>query len=1032
MFIQSPPAQAFIQQQLNLRIPGTLSWEKFNLVVRDGRVQVSGVHLKDASGKAVAGIEQLEADLNWAALLQKRIELTLVKIDRPDLNIHISDKGDIDLVSALVSETKSVPEPEEPTPSKPIDVDLQVKRFELNHADIHVASPEFKTDLSDLSVGVDGFHLSELCASIKVALSGGRLVSGQTDLTILGFDAGARIDKEAVSDIDLHAKTPGLTLGAKGAVNGFSGGAKGMVLDITSLLEMDADLAAKNFGLSQELFKGKGQVHLAVKGGLDNPNADISLEFGPGLINGASVSGIKADAILDNRHICFDKCQVDLPAGIIPFGGHVDLSKAFPKGFIHSMAGLDTIDYAFFLESENLSLQALELSEKIPKGFVDAKIEVAGHGVIPGQITAEAGLDVTARELELAQLSEPVQLQLKTGMTLKKDRLTLTGLDLNGAGMTGTGTATLDMPGVDPEKMTVQGVLDLEVADLSIPVMLAGQTASGSAGLHVDANGALMSPDLNLALHAENLSSSRVRVDELTCRGRMDKGQVIIENFMLKRNKGILTAGGSLDTGPDKTLDLSVSFDNLDLGDLAPDTGAAGRFSGRVTGAGTLKSPAITLSLSGQGPGFQNYILSSLDAQIQFADNILTFNQARIQQNNAHMDITGQIDLSQNSVDVHVKMPETDLKGVDPAADAALASGRLGLELSATGQLMAPDISGQIFATNVCIPNAPDMAADANIKIEAHGPLDNPAALKANVDITRMALSKQDQNLILIENAKAFLDQGRFELSRVPVKIMDKGQLTLWAKGDINGDLNAEASGAVPVVVLVPLAQGINSANGDILISLSAKGRTAAPELLGSVEFSNINLDLEALEEPLEKICGRIVLSPDAVEIQDVKAGMGDGLLAVSGRAELENRTPEKFDFKLSANQVPVDIPDTMEMTLSSQLTWAGTMKKSALTGGIDIFEGTYYKDLDLSLMSLAMDSTKKSRPKTREPGPEYLKTIDLNIYVTRRDAISVDNNLATMSISPNLTVRGTALCPGSRRTGRGGRGVHYFSESTV
>ena len=55
---------------------------------------------------------------------------------------------------------------------------------------------------------------------------------------------------------------------------------------------------------------------------------------------------------------------------------------------------------------------------------------------------------------------------------------------------------------------------------------------------------------------------------------------------------------------------------------------------------------------------------------------------------------------------------------------------------------------------------------------------------------------------------------------------------------------------------------------------------------------------------------------PDAVEIQDVKAGMGDGLLTVGGRAKLNNGQPEKFDFKLSANQVPVDIPDTMEMTL--------------------------------------------------------------------------------------------------------------------
>jgi len=109
---------------------------------------------------------------------------------------------------------------------------------------------------------------------------------------------------------------------------------------------------------------------------------------------------------------------------------------------------------------------------------------------------------------------------------------------------------------------------------------------------------------------------------------------------------------------------------------------------------------------------------------------------------------------------------------------------------------------------------------------------------------------------------------------------------------------------------------------------------------------------------------------------------------------------------------VPVDVPDTLEMTLNSQLTWAGTMDKSAITGRIDIFEGTYYKDVDLSLISIAAQKTKKSRPKVREPGPDFLKTIGLNIYVTRREAIVVDNNLTSMNISPNISIKGTAYAP--------------------
>ena len=116
-----------------------------------------------------------------------------------------------------------------------------------------------------------------------------------------------------------------------------------------------------------------------------------------------------------------------------------------------------------------------------------------------------------------------------------------------------------------------------------------------------------------------------------------------------------------------------------------------------------------------------------------------------------------------------------------------------------------------------------------------------------------------------------------------------------------------------------------------------------------------------------------------------------------------------------------MDVPDTLEMTLSSQLTWAGTMDKSAITGRIDIFEGTYYKDVDLSLISIAAQTTKKSRPKIREPGPDFLKTIGLNIYVTRREAIAVDNNLALDEHQSQYQYQGNRVCAVPGWPGRGG-----------
>ena len=151
------------------------------------------------------------------------------------------------------------------------------------------------------------------------------------------------------------------------------------------------------------------------------------------------------------------------------------------------------------------------------------------------------------------------------------------------------------------------------------------------------------------------------------------------------------------------------------------------------------------------------------------------------------------------------------------------------------------------------------------------------------------------------------------------------------------------------------------------------------------------------------------------------QADLGSGNITLTGSADLNNGMPDTFELSIDAAQVPVDVPDTLEMTLNSQLTWAGTMNKSMVTGRIDIFEGNYYKDVDLSLVSIAAQATKKSRPKVREPGPDFLKNIGLNIYVTRREAIVVDNNLALMSISPNISVPGNGLCAFPGWPGRGG-----------
>ena len=1012
-FIETKSAQDFIQKQVNIQLPGTLSWERFHLDLRAGRIRIADIHLKGEDGRELVAIPLVTVEIDWSAVTRRKIALTQILIDHPVFDVTISEQGDVDIVSALVSDTRAPADEPLSASDKSQVIDFVVREFKVNEARIKVTAPQFNTELSQLSVDVSGFKLSDLSASVHVALDGGHLGFGDTNLALESLDVHGQIDNDKISDMNVQLRMPGIELNAKGSVAQLFGP---VTPDITAILDLKAPLAATALGLPEDLVRGNGRINMSISGGIDNPRGQVRFSFGQGSINKNAISGIQVNADLENMHLVFKESRIDLPAGTIPFGGDVDLSQTFPKGFAGPMADLDTLAYTFFLNPADLALEALELGEGTPKGKVAAQVRIQGRGVIPGQMTAHANLDVTAHDLILPQMSDPATVQLKAGAELDKERLTLSGLTLDGPGMTGTGGFHLDMPGFEPRAMTMTGKLDLDVADISIPLSLVGQKGSGRAHVHAVVQGALPAPDLTLNINADNLASKGFRVDAVRCKAQMDKGLLRIQELTLQRNQGRFGATGTLSLAGEKeqdhVLDLTAAFDGLELSELATDLGIRGAFSGKITGRGSLANPKLQVSLTGQTPGFETYNLDGVQAQLNFVNNILTVQQARILKNNAQMDITGQVNVANKTIDLRAVIPETDLKSIDQAADDILASGRLGLDISARGPLLSPDISGRINAVDLRLPNAPEMVADADAAITVHGTLDKPETLQASVDISRLELTRQDQVLIRMENAKALLQAGHFTIDPVPVQIMDKGALTLTADGEINGDLKAKVFGRLPVSIVVPMVDGVTFAEGDILVSLQATGKTTAPNLDGSVKFSKVSLGLGALEEPLQNVNGRIVLTPEKVDIQDVTADLGSGKITLTGNAELNNGMPGAFKLNLDAAQVPVDVPDTLEMTLNSQLTWAGTMDKSMVTGRIDIFEGNYYKDVDLSLVSIATQATKKSRPKVREPGPDFLKSIGLNIYVTRREAIVVDNNLALMSISPNISVRGTAYAP--------------------
>ena len=386
------------------RFPVRCPWDRFHLDLSAGRIRIADIHFKGEDGRELATIPLVTVKIDWSAVTRKKIELARIVIDRPEFDVSMSEQGDIDIVSALVSET-GVPADKPPAASdKSPAFDFWVQEFKVNQARIKVTAPQFNTDLPQLSVGVNGFKLSDLSASVHVALAGGHLGFGDMNLAFQSLDVHGQIDNDKISDMNVQLRMPGIELNAKGSVGQLFGT---VTPDITAVLDLEAPLATTALGLPAELVRGNGRINMGINGGIDNPRGQIRFSFGPGSINNTAISGIQVNADLEDKHLMLKESRIDLPAGTIPFGGDVDLSQTFPKGFAAPMSDLDTLAYTFFLNPGDLALAALELGEGTPKGKVSAEVRVRGQGVIPGQMSAHATLDVTAHNLILPQMSDP-------------------------------------------------------------------------------------------------------------------------------------------------------------------------------------------------------------------------------------------------------------------------------------------------------------------------------------------------------------------------------------------------------------------------------------------------------------------------------------------------------------------------------------------------------------------------------------------------------------------------------------------------
>ncbi|GAB4563289.1 MAG: hypothetical protein Tsb0020_12290 [Haliangiales bacterium] len=380
---------------------------------------------------------------------------------------------------------------------------------------------------------------------------------------------------------------------------------------------------------------------------------------------------------------------------------------------------------------------------------------------------------------------------------------------------------------------------------------------------------------------------------------------------------------------------------------------------------------------------------------------------------------------------------EAGLEAAAPAASISDSIGRLNVDLK--GQLdlrfLEPYLGDYVASI------AGTVAASASIR----GRLDAPK-VDLQLEITEALTLKpvrQEATVSLSEGGRVLITNEQLVVSGAAIEVADPFA-TQTAKLEISGGVRLDnlepvewalqVDGDLAGQMLLLLAPEVFSrATGRAALAASVRGPTDNPQLDINLDFASprpLSVTPRGLGREIRLDRGELELSELAVggrgaaqsgeravlELYDISGELGYNgrISSLAGVVELERWEPVDIDVVLTADGLPVRIPQELELLVNvAELRVFGDVRDQiALDGVVEIVDGRYFRRFNLISDVLSLDSGGGGgggKPFYETDPLLANATLDLLLDVR---SFSVQNNLAAIYMSGDLLVTGTPSQP--------------------
>lgn len=379
----------------------------------------------------------------------------------------------------------------------------------------------------------------------------------------------------------------------------------------------------------------------------------------------------------------------------------------------------------------------------------------------------------------------------------------------------------------------------------------------------------------------------------------------------------------------------------------------------------------------------------------------------------------GKKDLPDMKINVALKDQTIRIDTADPFAMNAR------YDLTEHDFSAAAELSETELAPFFQIAGQQDFNGQITGSLKANGNTKNPDQMQAILRISNLSILQKEKELIRTTDLSVDLENGGITIPGSRITLLKKGYVDIrgtaqgTARGDgfMDGQLNLSADGYIPAALIDAMVEEIDQPQGGIRVAAQIQGPMKYPVVSGNITFESVGLMLTETMQKFHEINGQISLTNQAVNISGLRGRLDTGKFSLEGKIDIENFAPKQANLNLIAQTLPFEVDGMLEMQINSDLKISGTPDNSSLSGSIELLDGQYYKDVNLSLIDTAGEIGKRKRqtvPQSETAGIDlpFLKNLTLDVSLSSRNPFAVDNNIALLSIIPALRIRGDVNNP--------------------